>query len=200
VWARTYGTYSWNDGHAVLQTADHGFIVAECMQVLDKNAEVCLVRTDAEGNELWTRTIGGTEDDVGYSLQPAADGGYVVVGYTRSYGAGMRDVYLVKTDSQGNVAASVTESSASPACATALLFTCEPNPCHGTTRISFKPQASSSKPLMFRIYDSQGRMVLSREVSTSSFLLSTSDLPSGAYFIRLDAGNQHASTRLILQK
>ncbi|MEO0050715.1 MAG: T9SS type A sorting domain-containing protein, partial [candidate division WOR-3 bacterium] len=64
--------------------------------------DVFLVKTDANGDTIWTRTYGGEETDVGYSVQQTADGGYIIAGFTESFGAGMRDVYLIKTDSLGD--------------------------------------------------------------------------------------------------
>lgn len=52
---------------------------------------------------LWTRTYGGSESDFLHSLRKSADGGYVLAGFTESFGAGLKDMYLVKTDSQGNM-------------------------------------------------------------------------------------------------
>jgi len=106
----------------------------------------------------------------------------------------------------GNVA--VAESKASPVRAPALSLSCEPNPCRGATRISLKPQASSSKPLTLRIYDAQGRAVrsLSSLLSPPSSLTWNGrddfgqPLPSGAYFIRCDFAGQHATTRIVLQR
>ena len=46
-------------------------------------------------------TIGGAEDDLGYSVQPVK-GGYILLGSTKSSGAGKSDMYLVKTDKNGN--------------------------------------------------------------------------------------------------
>ena len=55
-----------------------------------------LVRTDDIGDIIWEKTIGGSESDEGYSVQQTTDGGYIVAGYTKSYGAGNWDAYLIK--------------------------------------------------------------------------------------------------------
>jgi hypothetical protein len=199
VWTRTYGGTSIDAGNSVQQASDGGYVIAGHTESFGAGGQdAWLIRTDADGDTLWTRTFGDTADEDGRSVQQTADGGFLVAGWINSFGAGGYDVYLIKTDSLGNVG--IEEPWASPARAPAVSLSCEPNPSSGTTRISLTPQAASSKPLTLRMYDSQGRMVLSREVSTSSFPLSTSDLPSGAYFIRCDDGSEHAIARVVLQR
>jgi len=52
---------------------------------------------------LWTRTYGGDNQDIGYSIEVLPKGEFIIVGETKSFGFGNRDVYLIKTDSLGEV-------------------------------------------------------------------------------------------------
>jgi hypothetical protein len=204
-WTRTYGGPADDLGRSVRQTADGGFIFAGSTRSFGAGcSDVYLVKTDANGAAVWARTFGGANYDWSHSAQQTSDGGYIVSGTTLSFGAGSANIYLIKTDSLGNVA--VTEPKVSPTRAPALSLTCEPNPCRGATRIGLKPQASSSKPLTLNVYDAGGRDVRTLTVNrTPCTVWDGKDelgqpLPSGTYFLRLDAGSQHATTRLVLQR
>ncbi|MFZ8835401.1 MAG: hypothetical protein ACO2O5_14590 [Candidatus Caldipriscus sp.] len=62
-----------------------------------------LVKTDANGNVQWAKTYGGAGWDQPYSVQQTSDGGYILTGETTSFGAGDRDIFLIKTDANGNI-------------------------------------------------------------------------------------------------
>jgi len=198
LWTRAFGGAGTDFGYSVEQTTDSGYIIAAWTESFGSGyADVWLVRTDVSGDTLWTRTFGGDSFDYGHCVLQTEDGGYAVAGNAWPSGAHAYDVYFIKTDADGHVA--VAEPKVSPTRSTALSLSCEPNPCRGATRVSFTPLASSSKPSTLRMYDSQGRVVLARQVTTSSFPLATSDLPAGAYFVRCDVSGEHATARLVLQ-
>jgi len=102
-WTRTYGGTDADYGYSVQQTTDGGYIVAGYTESYGVGGwDVYLIKTNSLGDTLWTRTYGGTDYDRGYSVQQTTDGGYIVAGYTQSYGAGYEDVYLIKTNSLGD--------------------------------------------------------------------------------------------------
>jgi hypothetical protein len=99
-----YGGGEDDMGYGVDQVLDSGFvIVGETRSYGAGGSDVYLVRTDSLNNLLWDLAIGGSDDDCGWSIQQTTDGGYIITGSTESFGAGSLDVYLVKTDSLGNL-------------------------------------------------------------------------------------------------
>lgn len=111
-WSKTYG-FAGNDyGYSIEPTRDQGFIIAGCTQAVGSpSGDVYLIKTASNGSTNWYTTFGGAGDDVGYSVMRTSDGGFFVVGYTDSFGAGNKDIYLIKTDADGKVAPSAFSKS-----------------------------------------------------------------------------------------
>ena len=102
LWTKTYGDSTYNRGRYVQQTNDGGFIVLGSTGSLGIfYSDIYLIKTDAWGGEQWNRTFGGDDSDEAGCVIQTNDNGYIIAGYTESFGAGTEDVYLIKTDSLG---------------------------------------------------------------------------------------------------
>jgi hypothetical protein len=199
LWTRTFGGTDWDQGNSVQQTVDGGYIVTGYTASSGAGSyDVYLIKTDAGGDAQWTRTFGDTDWDRGNSVQQTADGGYVVVGFAMSLGGSGHDVYLIRTDSLGNAA--VAEPETSPTRAPVFCLICEPNPAAGETTVRLSNEPGRPLSATLSLCDACGRLVMSRTIRALPVALLTADLAAGAYFVRLDTGDRHATARLILQK
>ncbi len=103
LWTRTYGGALDDFGMSLQQTSDSGYVMTGWTESFGAgDVDVYLIKTNASDDTLWTRTYDGIMEDGGNSVQQTSDGGYIVAGHTYSFGAGMFDVYLIKTDSIGD--------------------------------------------------------------------------------------------------
>ncbi len=104
-WNKKYGGLSTDGFRGIQVTSDNGYIItgwtaSDGAGVL---GNVWLLKTDSLGNVLFNKNFGGSDADRGLSVQQISGGGYILTGYTASSGAGLDDMYLVKTDSTGNL-------------------------------------------------------------------------------------------------
>jgi len=100
---RVYGENSYSEeGYYVQETSDGGFIIFGTKTHTTGNSDLLLIKTDSLGNEEWSNSYGGNNNEGAYntSLVITSDGGFLFGGYTSS---GDDDMYLVKTDLSGNL-------------------------------------------------------------------------------------------------
>jgi len=104
VWQKTFGGSGVDVAYSIQQTSDGGYIVAGWTDSFGAGGkDVYILKLDADGNLIWQKTFGGSSDDYALSIQQTSDGGYIVAGFTDSFGAGYFDVYIVKLDEDGNL-------------------------------------------------------------------------------------------------
>ena len=99
------GYATWGEGHAVLETPEKGFILAgyQGTSLTSSTYNMRLIKTDVNGDTLWTRNYGGYSEERAYDVALCPDNGFILTGFTKSYGAGGKDLYIVKTDGNGNM-------------------------------------------------------------------------------------------------
>ncbi|HKR03861.1 MAG TPA: T9SS type A sorting domain-containing protein [Bacteroidia bacterium] len=104
LWKKSFGGTANEYGYSIARTSDNGYIISGSTNSFGAGVDdVYLIKTNDIGDTLWTRTYGGSGNDQGYFLQQTFDNGFIVCGSTNSFGAGSNDVYIIKTDSSGNV-------------------------------------------------------------------------------------------------
>jgi len=104
VWAATLGGSGDDVGRCVCETGDGGYIVTGSTESTGAGSlDVYLAKIDSLGNPIWESTYGGSGADWGGCVRQTSDGGYIIAGYTSSFGSGAKDLYMVKTDSLGGV-------------------------------------------------------------------------------------------------
>ena len=101
-WNRTYGGTGSDIAVCLIETSDGGYALVGYTESFGAGSDdFWFVKTDDAGNMQWNRTYGGTKGDYAFSLVETSDGGYTIAGYTRSYGAGRDDFWLIHVDSSG---------------------------------------------------------------------------------------------------
>jgi hypothetical protein len=105
-WTKTYGSGGGptDNAFAVIQTPDEGYTIAGfTFRFGATGCDSVLIKTDSSGNMVWVKTYGGANEEQAHSMVATAEGGYLFAGFTKSFGAGASDFWLVETDPSGNM-------------------------------------------------------------------------------------------------
>ena len=164
-----------------------------------------LIRTDANGDTLWTKSFGGGYTEAAYAVKQTSDGGYVVVGATNSMGEGENDFWVVKLYPD-DVTAVEDEQPEIPA--TFSLKGNYPNPFNEGKVIEYSLKRRSD--VTIEIFDLLGRTV--RRLEAGSVAAgdhrvewdgrdeSGKTLASGIYLYRLSTEGMSQSRKMVMVK
>lgn len=184
LWTKTYGGSDSDVGFSVQNAAGHGYIVAGITRSFGAGQnDAYLIRTNQQGDSLWTLLFGGTEEDYAYDVKTTLDGGYIIVCWTTSYGNG-NDIWLIKTEPDPAI---IDEQPDHRPNTKGIKLTCHPNPFKTMTTVWIL-DINGSKEVTIEIYDATGRFVKSVPLTTNHLSLGT-DLSPGIYFLKADSKN-----------
>jgi hypothetical protein len=102
LWTKAYGGSDWDICYSVQQTSDGGYIATGSSASFSGEHDVWLIKTDTNGDTLWTKIFGGSEEDQGRSVKQTSDNGYIIAGFTESFGNASREGWLIRTDVNGD--------------------------------------------------------------------------------------------------
>lgn len=102
VWSDNFGGTDNESFQSVRQTTDGGYILAGYESSWGSGlTDGWVVKLDSSGSKIWSRTFGGTGNDVFYCVRQTGDGGYIVAGCESSWGMGGDDAWIMKLDGSG---------------------------------------------------------------------------------------------------
>lgn len=152
LWTRTYGGADYDEAYCLDTTADGGYVLAGQTQSFGAGEDdIWLVKTNGSGDTLWTRTFGGATTEMAMGVESTLDGGYWIVGFTNSFGAGDYDVYVIKTDASGSLA---LEEPYAGRATTAGSLNVVPSPFSACARVIGRETEQ------FGLYDISGKLVM----------------------------------------
>jgi hypothetical protein len=180
IWTKRFGGGSSDKIGSMDFTEDGGIIVCGSTTSFGEGGyDLYLFKIDTSGTLLWSQTYGGANIDVGISVHPSFDQGYILCGYTSSFGAGNSDIYLVKTDSDGLITGVEENFNFTP-----TLNLVYPNPNHGIFNIEL-PEGKNE----LRVYNQQGQLVYKKDIysdhTNTSAPIEIDNLPKDIFFIRI---------------
>lgn len=107
VWQKALGTDFYDRAYSVCQANGGGYVISGITWMPSSygvgSYDVYVLKIDEDGNIIWQKTFGGNLEDFALAVSPANGGGYVIAGYTTSYGAGCKDIYVLRIDEDGNL-------------------------------------------------------------------------------------------------
>jgi hypothetical protein len=102
-WEKAFGGTGDEEAMCIVNASDGGYLLGGWTTSFGAgDKDFWIVKVSESGIMEWNKTYGGTAQDYLCSIVPADDGGYLLGGSTFSFGAGTKDIWLIKTDSIGN--------------------------------------------------------------------------------------------------
>ena len=103
IWDKIIGGSGVDNTNSIIETLDGGFAIIGSTSSFSSSNDVYVVKLDSNGQIIWDKTYGGTDEDDGQSISQLSDSSYILSCNTKSFGAGLYDIYLMKIDKNGGL-------------------------------------------------------------------------------------------------
>jgi hypothetical protein len=192
IWTKAYQLSETSNINSIHQCADGGYIaigsIFNNVGTSNLNQNAYMVKLGANGNIQWTKEFGDPiEDEGGYYVRQTFDGGYIITGV---YEPGV-NLYLVKTDSLGNLTTSINEINNN------LNYSIYPNPTQNNLYVSF----TKEDDYFIKIFDVNGLLTYTSQIlksnATSTNVIDISSFNNGMYFLQIQSVNITHTKKII---
>ena len=202
IWIRTFGGINSDYGRSIQQVFNDGYILIGTTASFGDNNDAWLIKTDAQGNKEWDKTFGGSNDDFGSCIQQTIGGGYIITGWTKSFGNGNNDAWLIKIE---NPLAEIDDSFIPNIF---VFHQNYPNPFNPITLLEY--DLPKDELVNITIYDMKGRMIktITNGLKTAGYKSvqwnATNDrnetVSAGVYLYSIQAGEFRQTKKMVLLK
>lgn len=196
IWSKKISGIDDYEVNDVSQTNDGGFILTGDVYNSSTNeGDLLLIKTDSLGDVKWTKTFSHNYNDEGKSVRQTSDGGYIIVGNTDNIvTSGEWDIYLIKTDSLGNIDSTITNTYNFPISENKI--TIFPNPAINYFVIN---NLMTEEAVLLQISDLIGQTIYEDNLFGKSKYIVDLYLPKGIYFVNIKNGETHSTKKLIIE-
>ena len=201
IWTKTFGGLSNDQGLSVIEVDGSDILVCGfTFSTQFGDPDLWLIKTDINGDTLWTKTYGGEYSDIGRSIEETSDGGYVVLGFTNSFGNGRTDLWLMHLNSLGETPLGISNLELINTYGIKRIY---PNPASTDAIIEYSINYPGSVKL--EVYDCNGRLleILMDEYKNNGNYSQNIEFKTykpGIYFCRLLTANSYCVQKFIIEQ
>ncbi|MDG1841546.1 MAG: T9SS type A sorting domain-containing protein [Crocinitomicaceae bacterium] len=173
-WMKTFGNSGFDYGQSIDINEHHELYITGATNVdaITQETDIIALKTDENGNEIWSTYIGGDQSDYGNYIRATSDEGCAIIGNSKSIGNGGNDIFFVKIDANGllqPISGNVQPS--------LLVY---PNPVKEELNFHLQSRCKSQNYL-YEIYDQRGSLVYSKTKEANLVQIDISKLNKGVY-------------------
>ena len=182
LWSNTFGGEEYEYANSICMNTEGNIYVLGSSKSYGKDgsADIYLVKTNNNGDEIWNLSLGGSFLDIGKEVIPTPDGGALILGNTNSFGNGGTDILLIKVSKDG-VVENILSNGGEPYYGKLQLY---PNPI--SEYGYFKSISSNQIPELFlEVISISGQVLNTYTINAPDYQFSINNLSSGVYIYNI---------------